>query len=433
MVNYAKIKLWDELVGIVAWNPNSGTANFEYDAKFVTKGLEVSPLKMPLRAGQVYSFPELNTETFKGLPGMLADSLPDNFGNTLINKWLAEQGRDVDSYNPIERLLYQGQRSMGALEFEPAEKVVKNTSSKIELNSLIVAVQHALNEKEKTTANINGSGGLMEIIKVGTSAGGARAKAVIAYNEQTGEIRSGQIGAPAGFSHWLIKFDGIDSGLKDPMHFGQIEYVYYQMAIMCGIEMSESQLLTENGRHHFMTRRFDRIGNNEKLHTQTLCGLAHYDFNASGTYSYEQLFQTMRTLRLPYNAAEQIFRRMVFNVVARNQDDHTKNFSFLMDKKGEWALAPAYDMAFCYNPAGKYTSLHQMSINGKRNNFDKKDFIKIANSMNIKKPIEIMEEVATAVRQWSKLANEQGIAKSQIEMIGKTHRFFSHSALCYRT
>jgi serine/threonine-protein kinase HipA len=423
MVNYAHIKLWDDIVGIVSWDSVRNVAGFEYEPKFVAKGLEVSPIKMPLQAGQVYSFPELSRETYKGLPGMLADSLPDKFGNTLINRWLSEQGRDSDSYNPIERLLYQGKRSMGALEFEPAEKGIRNTSTKIELDGLIQAARNALSDKENLTAGLNSEDDLSQIIKVGTSAGGARAKAVIAYNEKNGEIRSGQLNAPEGFSHWLIKLDGVnDTGLGDPLHFGRIEYVYYKMAIACGIEMSESRLLTENGRYHFMTRRFDRMENNEKIHTQSLCGLAHFDFNSPGAYAYEQLFQTMRTLRLPYSAAEQVFRRMTFNVVARNQDDHTKNFSFLMDKNGKWNLAPAYDMVYSYNPTGKFTSLHQMTINGKQDGFTKSDFLQVAKAMNIKKPHEIIEEVVSSVSQWSKIAKEQGIPQLQIKKIKETHR-----------
>ncbi|GHT53360.1 toxin HipA [Bacteroidia bacterium] len=425
MVNYAHIKIWEETAGTVSWDPARELASFEYDPKFVTKGLDLSPLKMPLQAGQVYSFPELSKMTYKGLPGLLADSLPDKFGNALINRWLAEQGRDPDSYNPIERLLYQGKRGMGALEFEPAERVVQNSSTKIELEGLIQAARYALSDREKQNADLHDEKEIFQIIKVGTSAGGARAKAVIAYNEATGEIRSGQLNAPEGFSHWLIKLDGIeneDKDIKDPMHFGRIEYAYYLMAISCGIEMMESRLLKENGRFHFMTRRFDRIGGKEKIHMQTLCGLAHFDFNSPGIYSYEQLFQIMRTLRLPYTAAEQIYRRMVFNVVARNQDDHSKNFSFLMNKEERWRLAPAYDMTYAYNPVGKYTSQHQMSINGKQDGFTRADFLQVAKSMNIKKANEIIDEVIASVSQWKQIAREQGIPPAQIRMIGNVHR-----------
>jgi serine/threonine-protein kinase HipA len=376
---------------------------------------------MPLNKN-VYSFPELNRETYKGLPGLLADSLPDKFGNDLINKWLAEQGRNADTYNPIERLLYQGRRGIGALEFEPAERFVSNASSKIELQSLVDVARRALSDKAELNTGLQDED-LKQIIKVGTSAGGARAKAVIAYNEKTGEIRSGQLNAPEGFTHWLIKLDGVtNQQLGDPEHFGQIEYAYYQMATDCGIEMSESRLLSENNRHHFFTRRFDRLENNEKLHTQTLCGLAHFDFNLSGAYSYEQLFQTMRSLRLPYSDAEQMFRRMVFNIAARNQDDHTKNFSFLMNKIGVWKLAPAYDMTFAYNPSGDFTAHHQLTMNGKQDDFTRQDLLYFAEKMSIKKTNEIIEEVIFSVSNWNKYAKKLDIPPKIIKSIAKSHR-----------
>jgi len=424
MVEFANVKLWGKLVGVVLWDAARQTASFEYTPAFIQSGLDVSPLRMPLEKGSIYSFPELNAATFKGLPGMLADSLPDNFGNTLINRWLAEQGRDPDTYNPIERLLYQGKRSMGALEFEPAEKIISNHSTKIELEGLVEAARIAISQKEKLDIHFEGKDSdLLQIMKVGTSAGGARAKAVIAYNESTKEVRSGQLNAPDGFTHWLIKLDGVTNNeLGDPKHYGRIEYAYYKMAIACGIEMTGCQLLEENGRAHFMTRRFDRIGAKEKLHMQTLCGLAHFDFNTPGVYSYEQLFQTMRSLRLPYTDAEQVYRRMVFNIVARNQDDHTKNFSFLMDKNGKWRLSPAYDVAYSYNPTGEFTSLHQMSVNGKRDKFTREDLLKVAQSMNIKKAEEIIEEIISSVSLWEQVAAESGIPESQTKSIAAAHR-----------
>jgi serine/threonine-protein kinase HipA len=423
MILFAKIKIWDETVGIATWNEQTQTASFEYNAKSMSQTWDLSPVKMPFQLGKIYSFPELNRQTYNGLPGLLADSLPDKFGNTLINKWLAEQGRNPDSYNPIERLLYQGKRSMGALEFEPAERIFTGTSTKIELETLVDAARKALSEKESLTASFESADEIREIIRVGTSAGGARAKAVIAYNEQTGEIRSGQTSAPDGFTHYLLKLDGVtNQELGDPEHFGQIEYAYYQMVKLCGIEMSESRLLREGNRCHFLTKRFDRIGGSEKLHLQTLCGLAHFDFNMPGAYSYEQLFQTMRTLRLPYTDAEQAYRRMVFNVVARNQDDHTKNFSFLMNKSSVWRLAPAYDMTFAYNPLGSYTMQHQMSLAGKRDNFTRKDLLQVAENMNIKKPNEKIDEIIDAVAQWNVFAKALDIPQKLIDYIGKTHR-----------
>jgi len=424
MVDYANIKMWGHLVGVVFWDSANGVANFEYDPAFIRLGLEISPLRMPAVRGQVYSFPQLNQETYSGLPGLLSDSLPDKFGNALINRWLSEQGRDPDSYNPIERLLYQGKRGMGALEFEPSAKIVSNASTRVELDGLVEAARRALDTKSNLHTQLQGDDkDLLELIKVGTSAGGARAKAVIAYNEQTGQVRSGQLNAPEGFSHWLIKLDGVTNNkLGDPMHFGRIEFAYHKMAVSCGIEMTECRLMEENGRAHFMTKRFDRNGGKEKVHMQTLCGLAHFDFNLPGAYSYEQLFQVMRTLRLPYKAAEQAYRRMVFNVVSRNQDDHTKNFSFLMDKEGKWSLSPAYDVAYSYNPTGEYTSVHQMSINGKRDNFTRSDLLHVAQSMNIKKPDEIIEEVTTAVSNWRVVAADCGVPEPQIKAIEATHR-----------
>jgi len=422
MVEYVDVKLWGVSVGAAYWEQKTKSASFEYYPNFIKKGLEVSPISMPL-SSNIYSFPELNFKTFKGLPGLLADSLPDKFGNDLINRWLAMQGRESDSYSPIERLLYLGKRSMGALEFEKAEKIGFNRTSTIEIDSLVKAASIALDGKNKLNTNLNDEEkALLEIIKVGTSAGGARAKAVIAFNDTTKEVRSGQSGAPKGFEHWLLKLDGVtNTVLGDPQHFGRIEYAYYKMAIQCGIEMTECRLLEENNRAHFMTKRFDRVGEKEKIHMQTLCGLAHYDFNIPGAYSYEQLFMIMRQLRLPYKDAEQVYRRMVFNIVARNQDDHTKNFSFLMDKEGIWRLAPAYDIAYSYNPSGEYTFRHQMSVNGKTDNFIKQDLLAVASSMHIKKPEAIIEEIIDSVANWSKQAADVNIPSSIIESISKTH------------
>ena len=292
------------------------------------------------------------------------------------------------------------------------------------MEGLVETARLALGSKENLNAHLPGKDSdLLQIMKVGTSAGGARAKAVIAYNEKTNEVRSGQLNAPEDFTHWLIKLDSVTNNeLGDPKHYGRIEYAYYKMAIACGVEMMNCRLLEENGRAHFMTKRFDRVNGKEKIHMQTLCGLAHFDFNMPGAYSYEQLFQVMRTLRLPYKDAEQAYRRMVFNIVARNQDDHTKNFAFLMDKEGKWSLSPAYDMAYAYNPQGNFTDLHQMSVNGKRDNFTKDDLLKIASSMNIKKPSEIIEEVVSSISQWNKIAKECAINENQIKAIAATHR-----------
>ena len=410
MINYADIYLWQNHVATVAWDERRLSSRFEYTPEFAESGIELSPLMMPLMPHRVYQFPELSHDTFIGLPGLLADALPDAFGKALLDKWFALSGRTFA--NPIERLCYQGKRSMGALEFVPAQDNYLELSTGLEIKTLIETAREVLDEKKKLDVNLNvdTKEAVANIIRVGTSAGGQRAKAVIAYNETTGDIRSGQIEAPDGFSHWLIKLDGVTNNeLGDPKHYGRIEYVYYLMARDAGIGMSECRLIEENGRAHFMTKRFDRVNGNEKLHMQTLCGMAHYDYKMIHAYSYEQVFQVMRRLRLSYSDAEQMFRRMVFNVVARNQDDHTKNISFLMDRKGKWSLSPAYDMSWAYNPTGMWTSNHQMSINNKFDEITKEDLLAVARNVNIKHADQIIGQVVESVSHWPGLAKEYGI------------------------
>ena len=410
MINYADIYLWQNHVATVAWDERRLASRFEYTPEFAESGMELSPLMMPLMTHRVYQFPELSHDTFIGLPGLLADALPDAFGKALLDKWLALSGRTFA--NPIERLCYQGKRSMGALEFVPAQDNYLELSTGLEIKTLIETAREVLDEKKKLDGNLNvdTKEAVANIIRVGTSAGGQRAKAVIAYNETTGDIRSGQIEAPDGFSHWLIKLDGVTNyELGDPKHYGQIEYVYYLMARKAGIDMSECRLFEENGRAHFMTRRFDRVNGNEKLHMQTLCGMAHFDYKMIHAYSYEQVFQVMRRLRLSYSDAEQMYRRMVFNVVARNQDDHTKNISFLMDRQGKWSLSPAYDVSWAYNPKGIWTSNHQMSINNKSDEITRDDLLSVARNVNIKHADQIIDHVIESVSHWPDLAKENGI------------------------
>ena len=410
MVNLAKVFIWDKYVGAVMWDENRQSALFEYDDGFKSTGLELSPLMMPI-GDRIFSFGNLNKDTFLGLPGLLADALPDAYGKALLDRWLAMNGRTFA--NPVERLCYQGKRSMGALEFVPAQDVHLEQKSELEISSLVEIAREVMDSKTQLNANLNDNRkeAIANIIKVGTSAGGQRAKAVVAFNENTGEVRSGQLDAPEGFGHWLLKLDGVtNASLGDPKHYGRIEYAYYLMAKSAGIDMMECRILEENGRAHFMTRRFDRLGGNEKIHSQTLCGLAHFDYKMLHAYSYEQAFQVMRRLRLPYKQAEELFRRMVFNVMARNQDDHTKNISFLMNQKGEWSLSPAYDISYCYNPKGEWTSQHQMSINGKWTDFTADDFRAVAQNIHIKNCNAIIEQVCDAVSQWKSIAKGCGIS-----------------------
>lgn len=403
------------------WNGNTESAIFEYEPSFERLGLNLSPILMPLNPHRSYQFTSISKDTFMGLPGLLADALPDAYGKALLDRWLATIGRSFA--NPVERLCYQGKRSMGALEFEPAQDTFLEKDTRIEIDSLVEVAREALNQKSKLDTNLSQDRkeALINIIKVGTSAGGQRAKAVVAYNEKTQEVRSGQIDAPEGFEHWLLKLDGVtNQELGDPKFYGLIEYAYYLMAKDAGIEMMPCRILPENGRSHFMTKRFDRVGGKEKLHMQTLCGIAHYDYKMLRAYSYEQAFQVMRQLRLPYIQAEEMFRRMVFNVVARNQDDHTKNISFLMDKTGKWRLSPAYDISWSYNPEGKWTSQHQMSINNKWSNFTMDDLLAVASSMSIKSPREIIEKTIDVVAHWPVYAASLGIPKETVGVINST-------------
>lgn len=432
-VRVAEVILWGRQIGAVAWNEALGAASFEYTPEFRTSGVEPSPLMMPSNS-TVYTFPALARETYRGLPGMLADALPDRFGNLLIDQWLVKQGRDPASFSPIERLCYMGTRAMGALEFRPALSTGRNSSVSVEIESLVRLASEALQSKASLNATIArrddvaNESAMNEIIRVGTSAGGARAKVVIAWNPNTNEICSGQVEAPDGFEHWLLKLDGVrgnrDRELSDPQGYGRIEYAYYLMATEAGIEMSECRLLHENDRSHFMTRRFDRTNSGTKLHVQTLCAIAHFDFNKAGAYSYEQALQTMLQLELPRGDLEQQFRRMVFNVVARNQDDHTKNISFLMNKQGEWSLSTAYDVVYSYNPSGAWTSSHQMSINGKRDDLSRDDLLAVAKRFNISHSIarRAIEEVDAAVTRWPEFAQVANVPKKLARRISEHHR-----------
>jgi serine/threonine-protein kinase HipA len=409
----AEVRLWGRAIGAVSIDDGAMYASFQYTPEFARSGIEVSPLMLPL-GERVLSFPELAPGTFHGLPGMLADSLPDKFGNALIDAWLATQGRTPASFNAIERLCYTGTRGMGALEFAPASGPRPTASRTVEIDALVRLASAVLSRRhdlQGSLADDEADHVLRDILRVGTSAGGARAKAVIAWNPATQEVRSGQITAGSGFEHWLLKFDGVtanrDRELYDPQGFGAIEYAYFLMARAAGIRMSECRLLEENGRRHFMTRRFDRTAEGGKLHLQSLGALAHLDFNQAGAHGYEQALQVIRRLGLPMEASEEQFRRMLFNLVARNQDDHVKNIAFLMDKGGRWSLSPAFDIAYSYNPDGEWTARHQMSVNGKRDGFTREDLRACAKNTPMRRgrAEALLEEVCAAVRRWPEFAS----------------------------
>ncbi|HRI01038.1 MAG TPA: type II toxin-antitoxin system HipA family toxin [Saprospiraceae bacterium] len=426
MLNNAFVKIWNMRVGAIAWNPITELGTFQYDKSFLKSGINLSPIVMPIENGDIlYEFPEnRNSQTFRGLPGLLGDILPDKYGNALINTWLASQGRPSNSLNPVETLCFIGNRGMGALEFEPVQPKPKNTSTKIELGSLIEIAEEILSGRKDFTTSLteNEEKAFLEILKIGSSAGGARAKALIAFNEETGEVRSGQANAPKGFEHWLIKFDGVsDSQFGASIGYGRVEKAYYDMAIKAGIQMMESRLLEENGRAHFITKRFDREQGKGKIHVQSFCAIRHYDFNEVNLYSYEELFETLRILNLSYPEAQELFRRMVFNVMSKNCDDHTKNFAFIMNKSGEWKLSPAYDICHAYRPDSGWVSQHALSINGKRKNIERQDLLTVAKRMNIKNAVEIIDKISSVISNWSSYAKAVNVDVRLMDSIGRTH------------
>lgn len=429
MIKIANVKIWEHKVGVASWDTDKGYANFEYYPEFIKLGLNIAPLWMPaasINDGVVFSFPFLNEETYKGLPGLLADTLPDKFGNSIIDAWLARQGRSGEDFTPVERLCYTGSRGMGALEFYPIENKAANKTVSVEVKELVSLAQEMMVSRKKLATSVNGGDeqkqeALQDIVRVGTSAGGARPKAIIAMNKD-GKVLSGQSDVPKGYEHYLLKFDGVnDIELGAPAGYGRIEFAYYNMAIDAGIKMTESRLLEENGRAHFLTKRFDRNGN-KKLHLQSLCGLAHYDFNQAGMYSYEQAFTVMRQIRLTQAEITQQYTRMVFNVIARNQDDHTKNIAFLMNEKGDWSLSPAFDMTYSHDPKSKWVDQHQMSVNGKRRGFKREDLIAVGKSQGIKNYESIIESVSKIVSKWEHYAKAAGVKDSRITEIADSHR-----------
>lgn len=416
MITVIKLILHGNHIANVMYNERRGCYDFQYTDNFINKGVEPSPIMMPVREGMVYRFNNLGEETFKGLPGLLADSLPDTYGRALFEQWLRVVGRT--SSNTLESLCFMGKRCMGALEFEPSVETSVHKDKTFEIESLIDVASRALNEKESFATNINDNTAIADILQLGTSAGGQRAKAVIAYNKNTGEIRSGQIEAPKDFDYYLIKLDGVNgsAGLKDTNNYGRIEYSFSELTRKCGINISECGLIEENGRAHFITKRFDRQ-EGKKVHMQTLCGIAHMDYRLRMAYSYEQAFEVMRGLHLPYSDIIELFKRIVLNIIIRNNDDHTKNISFLMDEEGTWRLSPAYDVGFAYNPNGLWTRTHQMSINGKFDNINRRDLLELAANNGIKHANQIIEQISDVASNWRNIAINCGVPQTKTDRI----------------
>jgi len=428
-VNYA-----ERVIGAVSFDTETGLGAFEYSPGFIDSGIELSPIKMPL-SRQIYSFPEAGYETFKGLPGLVADSLPDDFGNAVLNAWVAAKGQSPNEITPLQRLQYIGQRGMGALEYSPATRLKGlNASEKIEISSLVSIAQEILDSRQTFSLTLDHPGeadreAMLSLLSVGMSAGGARPKAVLAFNDDFTQVRSGQVNAAKGFTHHIMKFDGVSEHRQgqetfgDPQGYGAMEYVYYLMATQCGINMMPTRLLDEGSRRHFVTQRFDRLGN-DKVHVQTLNGLAHVDYKRPGSYSYAEVFGIARQLRVPAKDAEELLRRLVFNIVARNHDDHSKNFSFLIVDK-QWRLSPAYDLAYSYKPGSQWVNSHWMSLNGKRDGFSREDFYSLETlipSFSRNKINRVIDKTIDLVSQWSKLAAAQDVPKSLLKEIASNLR-----------
>ena len=435
VADFVHVKYNEHDIGVVSFNTETGVGAFEFEPSFIKTGIELSPLKMPL-SRKIYSFPEADPEAFKGLPGMIADSLPDDFGNAVLNAWIASQGKSPTDITPIQRLKYTGTRGMGALTFHPAARRKHlNASRNVEIQSLVSIAQEILDKREKIRIVLGEQGqedkeAMLALMSVGMSAGGVRPKAVLAFNNDFTQVRSGQTDVPKGFTHCIMKFDGVSEHntdketFGDPMGYGTMEYVYHLMAKACGIDMMPCHLLNEGARRHFITKRFDRDGN-DKRHVQTLNGLAHISYKKEGSYSYAELFATARELKLSANDAMQIFKRMVFNIVARNHDDHSKNFGFMLDNQDQWQLTPAYDLAYSYKPGSKWVNSHWMKLNGKRDLFTREDFYSLEKLHPIfsKRKIDrIIEETIEHISKWNDLANEHGVPHSLLNLINSNLR-----------
>ncbi len=421
-VHAIETRVWGQSVGAVALDPLLGYYAFEYDPSFVRSGIELAPLTMPLsQARDPFVFTDLPELTYKRLPALLADALPDDFGNTLIDGWMAAKGVERSHITSLDRLAYMGKRGLGALEFHPARSPAGTSSTALSLSNLIESARRVV--RGEIGSDHLAAAALAQIIKVGTSAGGARAKAVIAWNPETHAIQAGQFDVEPGFEHWLLKFDGMgaDKELGGSQDYGRIEYAYYRMATAAGIVMSPCRLLEESGLAHFMTRRFDRDGN-RKHHMQTLCAMAHLDYKQKGSHDYSQLFQVLTRLQLGYPALEEAFRRMAFNVMAANCDDHPKNVSFLLREGEGWTLAPAYDVTHAHNPDGEWTHQHLMAVNGTFTTISRQDLLTVADRFGIGTAPKVLQRVGDAVAAWPDFATGAGVSSEETARIRGHHR-----------
>jgi serine/threonine-protein kinase HipA len=436
VMDAVNVSYGEYVVGAVSFDTRTGLGAFEYTPEFIATGIQLSPIHMPL-ASRIYSFPALDPAAFKGLPGLVADSLPDDFGNSVLNAWMTRQGKSISDITPLQRLQYTGKRGMGALEYSPATSLKNlNASQQIAIQSLVAIAQEVLDQRAEFAVKLSASHqdreSMLALLSVGMSAGGARPKAVVAFNKDFTQVRSGQTDVPEGFTHCLMKFDGVSEHHRgqetfgDPMGYGAMEYVYSLLAKKCGITMMPCRLLDEGSRRHFITQRYDRVGNH-KVHVQTLNGLAHVSYKQAGSYSYEEVFGIARQLRLSAIEAEQLFRRMVFNVVARNHDDHAKNISFLLDDHHRWQLAPAYDVAYSYKPGSQWVNSHWMSLNGKRDDFMREDFYsfeRISPLFTRKKINQMIDETISHLATWSSLAKEHDVPKGLLETVDRYLRLY---------
>lgn len=421
MNDTAEVYLWGTRIGIIHQEVFKPYAVFEYDEKFIDSEIEVSPLRMPL-GRNVYEFPILAGTSFYGMPGLVADSLPDKFGNAVIEQWLMTLGKSLSDFTAIDRLCYTGKRGMGALEYIPASTDIQDIDENINVREMVKFASDVLNNREKISLKVKDKLTYSQLVQIGSSAGGARAKALIAWNEETNEIRSGQMQLGDGYDYWLMKFDNVkkngDHGLEDKPEYTLIEYAYYLMAKSCGIIMNECRIYNSEGENHFMTKRFDRE-NGKKLHMQSLGALSHISYQEPGICGYELAAMYMKEMGISYKEIEQFYRRMVFNCLAVNQDDHVKNISFIMDRRGKWMLSPAYDVTFSYDLSNKWLCAHQMTINGKTTGIELEDLIVAGAKMGIKKRRckEIISEIGDKVMNFAVFAQKAGIKEKTYDYI----------------